>query len=120
MSTHTSHPDHVEDRGFWAKIGAVAGRVPFATEFVAAYFAMRDEDTPWRHKAILAGAIAYFILPLDAIPDFLPMGYADDTAAITAALAATAMSIKDVHRMRARRALGRVTEGDVVGGSVAA
>ncbi|MGB7983130.1 MAG: YkvA family protein [Candidatus Nanopelagicales bacterium] len=119
MSTRASHPDQVQDRRFWAKVRSVVGRVPFATEVVAAYFAMRDKDTPWRHKAILAGAIAYFILPLDAIPDFLPMGYADDAAAITAAIAAASMSIQDVHRMQARRALGRVTAGDVVDGAVA-
>ncbi len=119
MSTTTSHPDQVQDHRFWAKVRSVAGRVPFTTEVVAAYFAMRDKHTPWRHKAILAGAIAYFVMPLDAIPDFiLPMGYADDAAAITAAIAAASMSIQDVHRMQARRALGLVTEGDVVSGSV--
>ncbi len=119
MGTPTSHPDAVQDQRFWAKIGAVAGRVPFTTEVVAAFFAMRDRHTPWRHKAILAGAIAYFILPLDAIPDFiLPMGYADDAAAITAAIAAASMSIREEHRMQARRALGLVAGGDVVSGSV--
>jgi len=112
-----SHPDQVEDRTFWRKIRAVAGRVPFTTEAVAAYFAMRDKHTPWRHKMILAGAIAYFILPVDAIPDFiLPIGYADDAAAIAAAIAAASMSIHEVHRMQARRALGLVTPGEVYEG----
>jgi uncharacterized membrane protein YkvA (DUF1232 family) len=114
MGTATSHPNAVEDTTFWRKVGAVVGRVPFTTEAVAAYFAMRDRHTPWRHKVILAGAIAYFILPADAIPDFiLPIGYADDAAAIAAAIGAASMSIHEEHRQQARRVLGLVTAGDV-------
>lgn len=119
MGTRMSHPGQVEDRRFWRKVGTVAGRVPFITEVVAAYYAMRDKHTPWRHKAILAGAIAYFILPVDAIPDFiLPMGYADDAAAIAAAIGAASMSIHEEHRQRARRTLGMVTPGEVFQGQV--
>jgi uncharacterized membrane protein YkvA (DUF1232 family) len=119
MGTRMSHPDRVEARSFWRKVGAVAGRVPFTTEAVAAYYAMRDRHTPWRHKAILAGALAYFILPVDAIPDFiLPMGYADDAAAIAAAIGAASMSIHEEHRQQARRALGLVPAGEVYEGQV--
>ena len=119
MSTRMSHPDEVEDRTFWRKVGTVAGRVPFTIEVVAAYYAMRDPATPWRHKAILAGAIAYFILPFDAIPDFiLPMGFADDAAALTAAVGAASMSIHEGHRQQARRKLGLITEGEVFEGHV--
>ncbi len=110
----TSHPDQVQPRAFWRKVGTVAGRVPFTTEVIAAYFAMRDPHTPWRHKAILAGAIAYFILPVDAVPDFiLPIGYSDDAAALVAAVGAARISITEEHRMQARRALGLLVEGDV-------
>lgn len=112
--TRTADPREIRTGAFWSKVRATAGRVPFVVDAVAAYFAMRDPHTPWRHKAILAGALAYFVLPIDAIPDFiLPMGYADDAAALTAALAAAQMSIRDVHRLRARRALGLVVPGDV-------
>jgi uncharacterized membrane protein YkvA (DUF1232 family) len=108
----TSHPDQVQARTFWRKVSSVAGRVPFTTEVVAAYFAMRDPHTPWRHKAVLAGAIAYFILPLDAIPDvILPIGYTDDAAALVAAIGAARMSITDDHRARARQVLGLLGEG---------
>ena len=119
MTTPTAHPDSVQDSTFWHKIGRVAGRVPFTVEVVAAYYAMRDKDTPWRHKAILAGAIAYFILPLDAVPDVIfPIGFSDDAAAITAAVAAASMSIREAHRAQARWALGLAVPGDVVDGDV--
>lgn len=115
----SAHPNQVDDDAFWRKVRGAAGRVPFVTEVVAAYFAMRDRNTPWRHKVVLAGAIAYFVLPVDAIPDFiLPMGYADDAAAIAAALAAAQMSIHEVHRAQARRALGVAAPSDVYFGQV--
>lgn len=41
-----------------------------------------DPDVPSKHKAALGGAIAYFILPLDVVPEGLlgPIGYLDDLA----------------------------------------
>jgi uncharacterized membrane protein YkvA (DUF1232 family) len=115
----TAHPDEIQQRPFWRKVRAAAGRFPFTVEVVAGYHAMRDHRTPWRHKAILAGAVAYFILPLDAIPDFImPVGYSDDAAAVTAAMAAVAMSIREEHRVRAQRALGLVVPGSAQEGVV--
>ncbi|MGE5551081.1 MAG: YkvA family protein [Bacteroidota bacterium] len=51
------------------------------------YQALRNPATPPRAKLALAGAIAYFILPTDALPDFLPaLGFTDDAAVIGLAL----------------------------------
>lgn len=70
---------------------------------VTAYMVMTDRDTPAKAKAVLAGALAYVVLPADAIPDVLPViGWTDDAMAITTALAAVAVSIKPEHRVRAR------------------
>ncbi len=50
-----------------------------------------DPDTPRQAKLALLGALAYLVLPTDAIPDVLPgIGYADDLAALAAALEITA------------------------------
>ena len=46
MGTRMSHPNAVEDARFWRKVGTVAGRVPFITEAVAAYYAMRVGTLP--------------------------------------------------------------------------
>ena len=120
MDTSTTHPGQIEDRRFWRKLRRAAGHFPLTAELVAGYYAMRDKETPWRHKLILAGAIAYFILPVDAVPDFiLPMGYADDAAALLAALGAVRMSVREEHRTRARRTLGLIHQGEgVVPGDV--
>ncbi len=53
------------------------------------------------------GAIAYFILPTDAVADFLPLlGFADDAAILAAAITQVAGSIKPEHKARAKAALG--------------
>ena len=96
-------------RGFWPKITAVASRVPFAGEALAAFFAARDPETPTAAKGIMLGALAYFVLPIDAIPDILAgIGFTDDAAVIAALLAAVGSSIKPKHRQRATEALNRL------------
>lgn len=78
------------------------GRLPMAREVVAMYFCMLDPKTPIWVKGTVAGALAYFILPLDAIPDLLPLfGLSDDAAILTAALTAIAAYITDEHYRRA-------------------
>jgi uncharacterized membrane protein YkvA (DUF1232 family) len=62
-----------------------------------------DDATPRRVKLVLLGALAYFVMPFDLIPDFLPLlGYTDDAAVMAAAFAAVASSITDEHRKKAR------------------
>lgn len=51
------------------------------------YEAFCDPATPAAAKMIVAGALAYFLLPADALPDILPMlGFTDDAAVIGLAL----------------------------------
>jgi uncharacterized membrane protein YkvA (DUF1232 family) len=93
-------------RDFWDKLKRVGRNLPFAEDLVAAYYCTLDPATPSRVKIVLMGAIAYFILPLDAVADFLPiLGFADDAALIAAAIAQVAGSITDEHRDKAREAL---------------
>ena len=74
--------------GFWAKFRRVARKIPFAEDLLAAYFCTLDSQTPGRVRVILIGAIAYFVMPLDAVADFLPvLGFADDAALIATAIA---------------------------------
>lgn len=101
--------ERVVRHGFWKKIGRAAGRIPFAEDAVAAYFCAFDPDTPFRVRATLVGALAYFIMPADVMPDFLPLlGFADDASVIAAALAGVASHLGEKHRLAARQALGRL------------
>jgi uncharacterized membrane protein YkvA (DUF1232 family) len=66
-------------REFWPKFRRVARRLPFAEELLAAYFCAVDRRTPLHVKAVLMGALAYFVMPTDLIPDFVAgLGYTDD------------------------------------------
>lgn len=100
-------------RRFWAKLRRVAGRIPFAEDLVAAFYCALDPKTPRRVKLILLGAVAYFVMPLDAVSDLLPViGFADDAAVLAAAITQVASSITEEHRARARESLGEVTQAD--------
>jgi uncharacterized membrane protein YkvA (DUF1232 family) len=90
-------------RSFWRKLARVAARIPFAEDLLAAYYCAFDRDTPTPVKATLFGAIAYFVLPTDAIPDVLPvLGFTDDAAMLGTAIALVADHIRPVHREVAR------------------
>jgi uncharacterized membrane protein YkvA (DUF1232 family) len=93
-------------RGFWRKVRSVASRLPFAEDLIAAHYCAFDRQTPLRVKAAFVGALAYFVLPTDAIPDVLPLiGYTDDAAVLAAAIKLFASHITPDHREAARRAL---------------
>jgi uncharacterized membrane protein YkvA (DUF1232 family) len=97
-------------RGFWSKVKRVAARLPFAEDLLAAYYCAFDRATPIQVKAALLGALAYFVLPVDLIPDILPvLGYADDAAVLAAALRLVATHIRPEHREAARQALARTS-----------
>ena len=96
-------------RGFWRKCRRVAARLPFAQELLAAYYCAFDRNTPLHVKAALVGTLAYFVLPADLVPDFLPvLGYADDAASLAATMRLVAAHILPTHREAAAVALERL------------
>ena len=96
-------------RGFWRKLRRFAAQLPFAEDLAAAYYCAFDRDTPLQVKAALLGALAYFVLPFDVIPDMMPLiGFADDAAVLAAALRLVASHMKPAHREAAKRALAQV------------
>jgi uncharacterized membrane protein YkvA (DUF1232 family) len=98
-------------RRFWTKLKKVAGRLPFAEDLLAAYYCAFDVETPRHVQAALLGAIAYFILPFDFIPDMLPvLGFTDDAAVLATAIRLVSAHILPEHRVAARAALKRGIE----------
>lgn len=98
---------------FWAKLGAQALRIgrELVERALWLYYAAEREDTPRWAKLTIYGALAYFILPLDAIPDLLPgAGYVDDMGVLGAALLTVAShvdaSVKRLARERMREWFG--------------
>ncbi|MES5487025.1 YkvA family protein [Bradyrhizobium sp. INPA03-11B] len=100
-------PESVRRR-FWIKFKKVVARLPFAEDLLAAYYCAFDRQTPRHVQAALLGAIAYFILPFDFIPDMLPvLGFTDDAAVLATAIRMVASHITPDHREAARAALKR-------------
>jgi len=92
--------------GFWQKIRENAHRIPFMEDVVIAYYCALDPETPTRVRGTLLAALAYFLLPTDAIPDFLiGFGLTDDISVLTLAITMVSSNIKDSHRLAARKAL---------------
>jgi uncharacterized membrane protein YkvA (DUF1232 family) len=95
-------------RGFWSKAKRVAAGLPFAEDLLAAYYCAFDRSTPIQVKAALLGALAYFVLPVDFVPDILPLlGYADDAAVLATAVRLVTSHMRPEHREAARLALAR-------------
>ena len=105
-------PEQVRRR-FWHKIKSVAVRLPFVEDILAAYYCAFDRQTPRHVQIALLGAIAYFILPFDFMPDILPvLGFTDDAAILAAALRMVASNITPEHREAARAAMQRGLEDE--------
>jgi uncharacterized membrane protein YkvA (DUF1232 family) len=107
MADDTMNADMADIRKrFWSVAKRAARQVPLMDEVVAGYYCALDSKTPLRAKGILIAALAYFILPTDTIPDlFVGIGFTDDIAVLTAALAAVRAHITPAHRKAARESL---------------
>ena len=95
--------------GFWPKIHRVAARIPFAKDALSVWYCAKDDDTPIAAKGMMLAALAYFVLPVDAIPDFIAgLGYTDDAAVFAALLAVLGRNLKPKHKAAARRDIERL------------
>ena len=95
-------------RGFWAKLRRYAAALPFAEDLLAAYYCAFDRDTPRHVQVALIGALAYFILPFDVVPDMLPViGFTDDAAVLAAAIKLVSSHIRPEHREAAKESIMR-------------
>lgn len=84
---------------FSSMMRTLARSLPFATDALAAYYCVRDPATSARVKFILLAALAYFVMPLDTLPDFLPLlGFTDDAAVLAAAIHTVRGAITPSHR----------------------
>jgi uncharacterized membrane protein YkvA (DUF1232 family) len=98
-------------RRFWIKFKQVVAKIPFAEDLLAAYYCAFDRETPRHVQAALLGALAYFILPFDFMPDMLPiLGFTDDAAVLATAIRMVSSHITPDHREAARAALKRGVE----------
>ena len=98
------------DAGFWQKLNTFARKAgrEVVDKSLQLYYAAESPDTPRWAKGVIYCALAYFVAPIDAIPDITPaVGFTDDLAAILGALGVVAAHITPEVK---RRAADKLTE----------
>lgn len=99
------------ERGFLPKIRKVAAKVPFAADALSVWWCARDPETPAAAKGMMLAALAYFVLPTDALPDILPViGFTDDAAVFAALMAILGRTLKPRHKDAAKAFLRRLAD----------
>ena len=99
----------IDENSFWRKIKRAAKSAGRETVGAALklYYALLDPDTPTWARTVIVGALAYFIMPADVLPDFMPGGYVDDLGTMLAALSSLAANIKPEHKLHAEQQLAK-------------
>lgn len=99
------YKENYSENDFWDKVTNTAKKAGTKVIETALkmYYSAQDSNTPMWAKTVIYGALGYFILPIDAIPDVTPVvGFSDDLATLTAALGTVAMHVKDEHVAQAK------------------
>lgn len=98
-------------QNFWPKLQQNLAHIPFADEVLAAWYCATDQKTPLKVKGTLFGALAYFILPFDVIPDvILGLGFTDDLAVLMTALTLVKNHVTQEHREKAQDTISRLKQ----------
>jgi uncharacterized membrane protein YkvA (DUF1232 family) len=105
MSDEKMNSDYSDD-SFWEKLKNFAKKAgsEVVEKALWLYYAAQDPATPGWAKTVIYGALAYFIMPLDAIPDITPVaGFTDDLGALAAAVATVAAYITEDVKAKAEK-----------------
>lgn len=103
--------EQIVDEGFFIKLRKSLGKLPFAEEICAAYFCAMDDRTPTRVRGILLAALAYFVMPVDMIPDIITgFGFTDDATVIATAIGIVSGYISQGHHDKAKAFLLKESE----------
>jgi uncharacterized membrane protein YkvA (DUF1232 family) len=105
LGPEETREERIRER-LWSTVKRAARTIPFIDEVVAAWFCALDPATPRRVRLGLLAALAYFVAPIDVVPDILPLvGFGDDAGVLMAAITLVRAHITDDHREAARRAM---------------
>jgi uncharacterized membrane protein YkvA (DUF1232 family) len=102
--------DKYDEASLWRKVGRFARRAgrEVIAKVLVLHFCLKDPDTPRWARRVIMGALAYFVIPIDAIPDIAPFaGFVDDFGILVVALAMVVTHIKPEHRELADDRLAR-------------
>ena len=101
----SKYAKNYSEDGFWNKITSVLKSAGLVTLYKALqlYYVLQESSCPAHIKAAILGALGYFILPIDVVPDFIPgVGFGDDLVVITAALLMAQAYVDEEVKRKAR------------------
>ena len=74
----------------------LTGRALALTRMVRCWVNREYREVPWQTLVLVTAGLAYLVMPLDAIPDFIPVtGFIDDVAIISAIISSVARDLDD-------------------------
>ena len=95
-----NYSEYYSETSFWDKIKKFSGKAgkSIIKKVLVLFYSAIDKDTPTWAKGVIYAALWYFILPLDGIPDIMPLfGFSDDLVAIVSAMTMIHAHIKPTH-----------------------
>ena len=107
-SKNTNYEKEYSEDSFWEKVKNFAKNAgeTVIEKALTLYYVAQDNDTPTWAKTTVYAALGYFISPIDAIPDVVPVaGFSDDLGVLAIAIATVAAHIKDKHTQKAKETL---------------
>ncbi|MDF2669299.1 MAG: hypothetical protein K0R67_1605 [Paenibacillus sp.] len=102
---NSKYEKHFSEDGFWSKLKKYAKDAGMKVVYsgLLLFYALESPKTPLKAKVQIYGALGYLILPVDLVPDFLPVvGYVDDLGALGLAIGAAALSIDHEVKQKAK------------------
>jgi uncharacterized membrane protein YkvA (DUF1232 family) len=102
------HEKHFSEQKFWTKVQNFSKKAGTSVVYAVLllYYTLQKPDVPLKVKAIIGGALGYFILPIDIITDLAPgVGYTDDLSVVIFALIQVALYVDDGIKMQAKNKL---------------
>lgn len=107
MHSYLNYRNHFSQEAFWKKVkgAAISASRDLIFSALILYYTLQDPDLPGWARTKIYGALGYLIFPMDAVPDWWPGGYVDDTAVIALVLSTVAMHITSDTQGKARSKL---------------
>ena len=102
---------HYNDSSFWNKVLSMAKKAGLKLIYIALllYYTLQSRNVSTKDKAIIYGALGYFILPIDIIPDYIPIiGYTDDMSILIYAYNRIKSNIDDNIKEKAKHKLNSI------------
>ncbi|BCS55619.1 YkvA family protein [Geobacter sp. SVR] len=94
-----------DEGSFWEKIGNFAKKAgkELIEKALILFYTLQDPETPLWAKTVIVGALGYFVSPVDAIPDVVPIvGFTDDLTVLAGAIATVGACITSEHKRKAQ------------------